>query len=74
MAHHCAYTDEGACSKSLIRSSLSSIPTDNLDVDVLDPSLIPAVNYPTPGGLSIEEALSLLSKLFAGLRNSESWT
>jgi len=28
----------------------------HLDVDVVDPTLIPAVNYPTPGGLTADEA------------------
>jgi arginase len=28
----------------------------HLDVDVVDPGLIPAVNYPTPGGLTLDEA------------------
>ena len=31
----------------------------HLDVDVIDPTLIPAVNYPTPKGLTIEEVLEL---------------
>ena len=32
----------------------------HLDVDVVDPSLIPAVNYPTPGGLTIDEASMIM--------------
>jgi arginase len=32
----------------------------HLDIDVVDPAYIGAVNYPTPGGLTIEEASTLL--------------
>jgi arginase len=32
----------------------------HLDVDVVDPGSIPAVNYPTPGGLSIDHTASIL--------------
>ena len=32
----------------------------HIDVDVVDPREIPAVNYPTPGGLSVEEAAALV--------------
>ena len=32
----------------------------HLDVDVVDSSLISAVNYPTPGGLTIEEAATVI--------------
>ena len=35
----------------------------HLDLDVLDPSIIPAVNYPTPGGLTLEEAAALIGAL-----------
>ena len=28
----------------------------HLDVDVVDPAFIPSVNYPTPGGLTVDEA------------------
>jgi arginase len=28
----------------------------HLDVDVVDPSILPAVSYPTPGGLTVDEA------------------
>ena len=35
----------------------------HLDVDVVDPGLIPSVNYPTPGGLTIEETSLVISKL-----------
>ncbi len=35
----------------------------HLDVDVVDPSVIPAVNYPTPGGLTMDEVVVLISAL-----------
>ena len=35
----------------------------HLDVDVIDPGLIPSVNYPTPGGLTIEETSIIIRKL-----------
>jgi len=35
----------------------------HLDVDVVDPRLIPAVNYPTPDGLTIEETSVVIRKL-----------
>jgi len=35
----------------------------HLDVDVVDPGLIPAVNYPTPHGLTIEEISVVIRKL-----------
>jgi arginase len=35
----------------------------HLDVDVVDPELIPAVNYPTPGGLGVEEVAALIRAL-----------
>jgi len=35
----------------------------HLDIDVLDPELIPAVNYPTPYGLTTEETSVVISKL-----------
>ena len=35
----------------------------HLDVDVVDPGLIPSVNYPTPGGLTIEETSIVVGKL-----------
>jgi len=37
----------------------------HLDVDVVDPGLIPAVNYPTPGGLTTEETSLIIRKLIA---------
>ena len=37
--------------------------TCHLDVDVVDPEHIPAVNYPTPGGLTPEEAAMLIRTL-----------
>ena len=36
----------------------------HLDIDVVDPELIPAVNYPTPDGLTIEETSVVIRKLF----------
>lgn len=35
----------------------------HLDVDVMDPTQIPAVNYPTPGGITMEEASTVLKTL-----------
>ena len=35
----------------------------HLDVDVIDPELIPAVNYPTPGGLTMEETSVIIGRL-----------
>jgi len=35
----------------------------HLDVDVVDPDLIPSVNYPTPGGLTLEETSMVIRKL-----------
>ncbi len=35
----------------------------HLDVDVLDPELIPAVNFPAPGGLSVEETMMIVRTL-----------
>jgi len=34
-----------------------------LDLDVIDPSLLPGVGTPEPGGLSFKELISLLKKL-----------
>ena len=35
----------------------------HLDVDVVDPELIPSVNYPTPGGLTMEESSTIIGEL-----------
>jgi len=35
----------------------------HLDFDVVDPELIPAVNYPTPGGLTMEETAVIIRTL-----------
>jgi len=35
----------------------------HLDVDVVDPKLIPAVSYPTPGGLTIDETVAIVRTL-----------
>lgn len=35
----------------------------HLDLDALDPSIIPAVNYPTPGGMGIEQVVSIIKAL-----------
>ncbi len=35
----------------------------HLDVDVVDPNLIPSVNYPTPGGLTLEETSMVIRRL-----------
>ena len=37
----------------------------HLDVDVVDPEVIPSVNYPTPGGLSLEETAMIIRELNA---------
>jgi arginase len=39
----------------------------HLDVDVIDPESIPSVNYPTPGGLTLEETATILT----GLRGTQ---
>jgi agmatinase len=36
-----------------------------LDLDVIDPSLLPGVGTPEPGGLTFQELISLLKKLQA---------
>jgi arginase len=35
----------------------------HLDVDVLDPSIMPAVNYPTPGGMTIDQVVAVVKTL-----------
>jgi arginase len=35
----------------------------HLDVDIIDPELIPSVNYPTPGGLTFEETAMIIRTL-----------
>jgi len=35
----------------------------HLDVDVVDPVLVPAVSYPTPGGLTVDEAAMIMRTL-----------
>ena len=35
----------------------------HLDVDVVDPAWIPAVNYPTPGGLTVDETTMIVTTL-----------
>jgi len=35
----------------------------HLDVDVIDPELIPAVSHPIPGGLTMEETSTIIAKL-----------
>ncbi|HMD78957.1 MAG TPA: arginase family protein [Nitrososphaerales archaeon] len=35
----------------------------HLDLDVIDPRVIPAVNYPTPGGLTLAEAATMIRTL-----------
>ena len=37
----------------------------HLDVDVVDPVLIPSVSYPTPGGLTMEETSVVVRRLLA---------
>ena len=37
----------------------------HLDVDVVDPELMPAVNYPTPGGLTMEDTTRMIRALDA---------
>jgi arginase len=35
----------------------------HLDVDIVDPEIIPSVNYPTPGGLTLEETTMIIRTL-----------
>ncbi|MDA4124445.1 MAG: arginase family protein [Thaumarchaeota archaeon] len=35
----------------------------HLDVDVIDPSIVPAVSYPTPNGLTPDEVVAIISAL-----------
>lgn len=35
----------------------------HLDLDVIDPTMIPAINYPTPRGISLKEAAALVRAL-----------
>jgi len=37
--------------------------TCHLDVDSIDPTIIPAVNYPEPGGLTLEEVRTIVRAL-----------
>ena len=37
--------------------------TCHLDVDSIDPTIIPAVNYPEPGGLTLEEVRTVVRAL-----------
>jgi len=37
----------------------------HLDVDVVDPRFVPGVNYPTPGGLTLDEAAEVIRNLDA---------
>ena len=41
----------------------------HLDVDVLDPEVMPAVDSPTPGGLDIDELVTTLGSLLASPRS-----
>jgi arginase len=41
----------------------------HLDVDVLDPELMPAVDSPTPGGLDFDELVTILGSLLASPRS-----
>jgi len=36
----------------------------HFDVDVIDPEFVPSVNYPTPGGLTLQEAATITRKLY----------
>ena len=58
-------TDPAALGERIERQ-LSSAPGRfwlHLDVDVLDPQVLPAVSYPEPGGLDWEQALALVRPL-----------
>jgi arginase len=35
----------------------------HIDVDVIDPEFVPSVNYPTPGGLTMEEAITVVAEV-----------
>ncbi|MDV3277856.1 MAG: arginase family protein [Nitrososphaerales archaeon] len=35
----------------------------HLDVDVLDPAVMPAVNYPTPGGMTVNQAVAVVKAM-----------
>jgi len=35
----------------------------HFDVDIIDPELVPSVNYPTPGGLSLEQTAMIIKTL-----------
>jgi agmatinase len=54
--------DPGALS-SMIKRLRNQPVYITLDLDVIDPSLLPGVGTPEPGGLSFQEFISLLKKL-----------
>ncbi len=62
MAHHMAFDPDW------IEKAIASIPTEKvfltIDVDGVDPSLIPGVGTPQPGGLTWYSTLRFLRRLF----------
>ena len=55
-------TDEGSLAREII-SRLSDPVYVSVDLDVLDPALMPAVGTPEPGGMSWHQLVSLLGKV-----------
>jgi len=58
------FLDPGSLS-SMIRRLRNQPVYITLDLDVIDPSLLPGVGTPEPGGLTFQEFISLLKKLQA---------
>jgi len=56
--------DSGSLSSMMKRLSNKPVYI-SLDLDVMDPSLLPGVGTPEPGGLTFQEIISLLKKLQA---------
>jgi arginase len=61
---------DGAAAAAGIRARLTRPDLDgywlHLDVDILDPEVLPAVDSPSPGGLSAEQLTELLAALAPG--------
>jgi arginase len=61
---------DGAAAAAGIRAALSRPELDgywlHLDVDILDPEVLPAVDSPSPGGLSADQLTELLAALAPG--------
>jgi arginase len=60
---------------SQVSAYLADLPLDgywvHLDVDILDPVVMPAVDSPSPGGLSAEQLVEFLEPLAAGAAGAE---